>query len=104
MNNLKTTNTLLLILVVPVVFYLLNILSFIFIPLVFSMFIALLFLPLLRWLQKKGIAKAISISIVILLIIGGLKIIAELIQLSSREIIATNEAFIEKAQLKLVAI
>ncbi|MBJ2175334.1 AI-2E family transporter [Aureibaculum sp. A20] len=104
MNNLKTTNTLLLILVVPVVFYLLNILSFIFIPLVFSMFIALLFLPLLRWLQKKGIAKAISISIVILIIIGGLKIIAELIQLSSREIIATNEAFIEKAQLKLVAI
>ncbi|WP_117884006.1 AI-2E family transporter [Aureibaculum luteum] len=104
MNNLKTTNTLLLILVVPVVFYLLNILSFIFIPLVFSMFIALLFLPLLRWLQKKGIAKAISISIVILIIIGGLKIIAELIQLSSREIIATNEAFIEKAQIKLVAI
>ena len=103
MNNLKTTNTLLLILVVPVVFYLLKILSFIFIPLVFSMFIALLFLPLLRWLQKKGIAKAISIAIVILIIIGGLKVVGELIQLSSREIIATNEAFLEKAQVKLLA-
>jgi len=103
MNNLKTTNTLLLVLVIPVVFYLLKILSFIFIPLVFSMFIALLFLPLLRWLQKKGIPKAISISIVILIIIGGLKIIGELIQLSSREIISTNDAFIEKAQVKLLA-
>ncbi len=103
MNNLKTTNTLLLILVIPVVFYLLKILSFIFIPLVFSMFIALLFLPLLRWLQKKGIAKAISISLVILIIIGGLKIAGELIQLSSREIIATNEAFFDKAQIKLIA-
>lgn len=102
MNNLKTTNTLLLILVVPVVFYLLNILSFIFIPLVFSMFIALLFLPLLRWLQKKGIAKFISIAIVIIIIIGGLKLIGELIQLSSREIIATNEAFFDKAQVKLL--
>lgn len=104
MNNLKTTNTLLLILVIPVVFYLLKILSFIFIPLVFSMFIALLFLPLLRWLQKKGIPKAISIFIVILIIIGGLKIGGELIQLTSREIIATNDAFIEKAQVKLLAL
>ncbi|RPE00920.1 AI-2E family transporter [Aureibaculum marinum] len=103
MNNLKTTNTLLLILVVPVVFYLLKILSFIFIPLVFSMFIALLFLPIMRWLQRRGVPKAISISIVILLIIGGLKIGSELIHLSSREIIATNDAFLEKAQIKLLA-
>lgn len=103
MNNLKTTNALLLVLVIPIVFYLLKILSFIFIPLVFSMFIALLFLPLLRWLQKKGIPKAISISIIVLIIIIGLKIIGELIQLSSREIISTNDAFIEKAQVKLLA-
>ncbi|MDY7393744.1 AI-2E family transporter [Aureibaculum sp. 2210JD6-5] len=104
MNNLKTTNILLLVIVIPLVFYLLNILSFILIPLVFSMFIALLFLPLMRWLQKKKIPKSISIFIVILLIIAGLKIIGELIQLSSREIIATNDAFFQKAQIKLSAL
>ena len=55
MNELRTTNILLLFIVIPLVFYLLKILSFIFIPLVFAMFLALLFLPLLRGLKKKGL-------------------------------------------------
>lgn len=104
MNSLKTTNTLLLILVIPVVFYLLKLLSFILIPLVFSMFIALLFLPLMRWLKRKGVNKAISIGFVILIIIGVLKLGGELIQLTSREILATNDAFFDKAQDKIRAL
>jgi predicted PurR-regulated permease PerM len=100
LNQRRTTNILLLIIVIPVVFYLLKILSFIFIPLIFSMFIALLFLPLMRWLAKRKIPKAISILIVILLIIGGLKIGAELIQLSSKQIIA-NTSFFDKSEDKL---
>lgn len=101
LNQSRTTNILLLIIVIPLVFYLLKILSFIFIPLVFSLFIALLFLPLMRWLRKRNVPKLVSIVFVILLIIGGLKIGVEIIQLSSKQIIASETAFFDKAEVKL---
>jgi len=100
LNERRTTNILLLVIVVPLVFYLLKILSFIMIPLVFSMFIALLFLPLMRWLSKRRIPKIMSIMIVVLLIFGGLKIGAELIQLSSKEVMASDTEFYDKGQEK----
>jgi predicted PurR-regulated permease PerM len=100
LNQRRTTNILLLVIVITLVFYLLKILSFIFIPLIFSMFIALLFLPLMRWLGKRKIPKILSIIIVVLLIIGGLKVGAELIQLSSKQIIA-NTSFFDKSEVKL---
>jgi predicted PurR-regulated permease PerM len=65
------------------------------------MFIALLFLPLMRWLTKKKIPKFISIFIIILIVGGVLKIGGELIQLSSREILAADNLFFQKAQTKL---
>ena len=101
LNQTRTTNILLLIIVIPLVFYLLKILSFIFIPLVFSMFIALLFLPLMRWLTKRKVPKFISIFIVILLIFGGLIIGAELIQLSSKQIMSADTDFFVKAEDKV---
>ena len=101
MDKRRTTNLLLLVIVVPLVFYLLKILSFIFIPLAFSMFIALLFLPLMRWLGKKGVPKYISIFIVIFLILLGLGIIAELIHLSSKQIMSSDSTFFEEAEVKL---
>ncbi|MFK8037065.1 MAG: AI-2E family transporter [Crocinitomicaceae bacterium] len=101
LSKIKTTNTLLLIIVVPLVFFLLKTLSFIFIPLVMSMFISLLFLPLMRWLKKRGLNKTFSIIIVVLIIIISLQIGTQLIQLSSREILATQDAFLEKAQIRL---
>ncbi len=101
LNQTRTTNILLLIIVIPLVFYLLKILSFIFIPLVFSMFVALLFLPLMRWLTKRKVPKGISIFFVILLIIGGLIIGAELIQLSSRQIMSADTDFFVKAEEKI---
>ncbi|MEZ4969743.1 MAG: AI-2E family transporter [Flavobacteriaceae bacterium] len=101
MNELRTTNKLLLIIVIPLVFYLLKLLSFIFIPLIFSMFIALLFLPIMRWLDKKKVSKPISIFIVILIFIGALKIGGELIQLTSKEILSSDNAFFQKAETKL---
>lgn len=103
LDQRRTTNILLLVIVVPLVFYLLKILSFIFIPLVFSMFIALLFLPLMRWLGKYKVPKFVSIIIIILLISGGLKIGIELIQLSSKQIMASDSDFFTKAEVKLSA-
>ncbi|NQU53411.1 MAG: AI-2E family transporter [Bacteroidetes bacterium] len=102
MKDLKTTNILLLIIVISLSFYLLKILSFIFIPLVLSMFISLLFLPLMRWLKKKHVPKPLSILIVILIVAGVLKLGGELIQISSNEIIAAEGVFFEKAEYKIV--
>jgi len=104
MKDTKTTNILLLIIVIPLVFYLLKILSFIFIPLIFSMFISLLFLPLMRWLNKRKVPRPISILIVVLIIAGIFKIGGELVQLSSNEILSADNSFLEKAETKLVSI
>lgn len=104
LDQRRTTNILLLIIVIPLLFYLLKVLSFIFIPLIFSMFIALLFLPLMRILGRRKIPKFLSIIIVLLIVVGGLKIGFELVQLSSKEILASNASFLEKAQPKIEAL
>jgi AI-2 transport protein TqsA len=102
MEKLKTTNTLLLIIVMPLIFYVLKILSFIFIPLVLSMFIALLFLPLMRWLTKMKIPKLVSILLIISIIAIVLKIGGVLVHYSSKEILAVDNTFVEKAKTKIV--
>ncbi len=102
MENRKTTNILLLIIVIPFIFYLLKILSFIFIPLVASMFIALLFLPLMRWFNRRKVPKFISIFVIILIFAALFKIGGELVKLSSREILATDRIFLEKAETKVL--
>jgi AI-2 transport protein TqsA len=100
----RTTNILLLIIVIPLVFYILKILSFIFIPLIFSMFIALLFLPLMRFLGRRKVPRLVSIVIVLLLVVGGLKIGIELIQLSSKQILASDTEFFNKAEVKMAGL
>lgn len=102
MDKIRSTNILLLIIVVPIIFYVLKELSFIFIPLILSMFIALMFLPLMRWLQRKNVPKPLSILIVILIFGGILKLGGELIQLSSREIVSADQNLVENMELKLI--
>lgn len=104
MNQLRTTNILLLILIIPLVFYILQILSFIFIPLVLSMFIALFFLPLMRWFQSKKVPKPISILSVIIIIGIVLRIGAWVIKLSSREILSVDESFYVHMEEKLLSL
>lgn len=101
MESRKTTNILLLIIAVPFILYLLKILSFIFVPLVASMFIALLFLPLMRWFNRRKVPKFIGIFVVILIFAAIFKIGGELVKLSSREILATDALFLEKAETKV---
>ncbi|WP_222844171.1 AI-2E family transporter [Saccharicrinis aurantiacus] len=102
MKDLKTTNILLLIIAVPIIFYLLKTLSFIFVPLVFAMFIALLFLPLMRWLHRKKVPHPISILLVIAIMIGFIKLGSVFIHLTSKELISTGASFVAKAEIKLV--
>ncbi|MBL86772.1 MAG: AI-2E family transporter [Winogradskyella sp.] len=101
LNQRRTTNILLLIIVIPLVFYLLKVLSFIFIPLIFSMFIALLFLPLMRQLGRRKVPKFLSIIVVLLLVSACVYLGVELIQLSSKEILATKSDFFPKAEEKI---
>lgn len=101
LGETRTTNLLLLVIVIPVVFYLLKTLSFIFIPLVSAMFISLLFLPLMRWLTKKKVSKTLSIFIVVLIILGFFTIGFQLIKLSSNEFISMGEGFVAKAEVKI---
>ncbi len=101
MDKIRTTNYLLLVIVIPIIFYLLKVLSFIFVPLVFSMFIALLFLPLMRFLRKKGLPKIVSIIVVLLIIALGIKLGSELVKLTSKEILASDNQFFHKAEGKI---
>ena len=104
MSERRTTNILLLLIALPVIFYVLELLSFIFIPLVLSMFIALLFLPLMRWLNKKKIPKVFSLVIVIFIIGLFLKMTGELVRLSSIEIFSSEKEIFIKAESKLEAL
>ncbi|WP_228852033.1 AI-2E family transporter [Aegicerativicinus sediminis] len=104
MKKRKTTNMLLLIIVVFLVFYILKLLKFIFIPLVFSMFIALLFLPIMRFLMKRGVPRIIGIISVIIIIVGVLSGTYELIKISSKELLNPNNEIIPKVadQIKIL--
>ncbi len=101
LDQRRTTNILLLFIVIPFVFYLLNILSFIFIPLISSMFIALLFLPIMRWLGKRKVPRFLSIVIVLAIIVLAILIGVELVNLSSKQIMASDSEFFAKAEVKI---
>jgi len=101
MNNIKTTNLLLLIIVIPLVFYILKILSFIFIPLVLSMFIAIMFLPFMRWMKKYHIPKFLRILIVIFIIVGIIVFGGEVVELMSKQILSADSGLLKNAQEKL---
>jgi AI-2 transport protein TqsA len=102
MRELRTTNILLLIIVIPLVVYLLQILSFIFVPLVFAMFITLLFLPVMRWLHKYKVPKFLSVLFIVLMFVGILKAGGELIQLTISEIGSSGGEIFSKAEDKLM--
>jgi len=104
MKDPKTTNILLLIIVIPIVFYVLKLLSFIFIPLIASMFIALLFLPLMRWFNRRKVPKYLSIFVVLLIFTALFKIGGGLIKLSSREILAADSQFLANVELKIAGL
>lgn len=101
MNSTLTTNRLLIILVVPLIFYVLHILSFIFIPLISSMFIALLFVPLMRRLTKKGSPKVVNVGIsILLMVLFGIAAFI-MLRLSSQEILSTQDEFLQNAETKI---
>jgi AI-2 transport protein TqsA len=89
-SDLKSIKILLLIIALPISFYVLNLLSFIFIPLLFSMIVALMFSPLMRKLNKKKIPKTINLFIVILIIVVFIFLINQVIQFSGQELMSSD--------------
>lgn len=104
MNNLRVTNTLLLLLVVPAMFYLLKILGFILIPLVAAMFISLLFLPLMRKMARAGIPKILSLVSVLLIILVLSILGIQVLQIAAHEISQTDDQFLALLTEKLNAL
>jgi predicted PurR-regulated permease PerM len=86
-NQIRTTNKILFILLVVVALYVLKVLTFIFAPLMFAVFIALVFTPLMRWFYKRNWPRVLPIIIVIFIIGAGLFGSIKIIQLSGREVI-----------------
>jgi predicted PurR-regulated permease PerM len=64
------------------------------------MFIALMFLPIKRWLNRKGVPHLLSVAIVVLMIVAILKAGGELIQLSTKQILADKTLF-KEIELKI---
>lgn len=101
LQETRTTNKLLLMLVIPLIFYILVVLKFIFIPLMFAVFIVLLFTPLMRWLRKRNIPQILSFAFVLLLIIGSFFVAFKLIQLSGYEIAQGQKELLIKLDSKV---
>jgi AI-2 transport protein TqsA len=101
MENLKSVKGLLTVIVVFFVFFVLKLLSFIFVPIVLALFISVLFLPLMRWLQRRNVPKIVGLLLVTFIIVGILVVIVKLIQLTSREILTANTGLFESIQEKL---
>lgn len=100
-NDQSTTNKLLLVLAIPLVFYILKELHFIFAPLMFAFFISLLFIPMLRKLYKKGSPRILALILVILIIAGTFYGAVKLVSLTGKEILDGKEALYYKLDNKI---
>lgn len=95
-----TTNKLLLILTLPVVFYVLHLLSFILVPLFFAIFLSLLFMPTMRWLQHKKVPKWISVLIVLIILSGTVFGVVQVVALSGQELNADKDELFAQLNAK----
>ncbi|MCC5930210.1 MAG: AI-2E family transporter [Cyclobacteriaceae bacterium] len=104
MNEITTTNKLLMIIVIPILFYILDVLSFIFIPFMFAIFIGMLYSPLMRWLKKKNFPKLMAVAIVIATTTVAILIIYKLVVLSGHEINMGKRELYDKLDIKIATI
>ncbi len=88
--SLDTTNKLLMLLVLPVLVFILKELSNIFVPLVIACFFALLFMPLLRWFDRKNLPRWMAIIVVFLIFFVVVRGCLWILQLASHEFRSTD--------------
>src|SRR5690554_5093084 len=95
-SELLSIKKLLLIIVVPLVMYLLSVLSIIFIPLTFGLFAALVFSPMMRWFSRKGVPNIIGVIVALLIVSIGIKGAYEMVQITGKELSNADDDFTEK--------
>ncbi|MBL4705237.1 MAG: AI-2E family transporter [Flavobacteriales bacterium] len=104
-NSIKVIKNILIIMVIPVIFFVLKLLPFIFVPLVSAVFLAILFTPLMRWFKKKRVPKIAALAGVVIIIMGFFVVGSELVKLSSSEIMSSDtDLLIAKMESKLADI
>lgn len=101
LNTHAITNKLLLLIAVPLIFYIFKILNFIFVPLFGALLVALLFLPVMRWFSKKNVNPIVSISLIISFISLLVLSIFLLMRLSAQEILSVDAAFWDSIMVNL---
>jgi AI-2 transport protein TqsA len=100
-NEVSTTNKLLLAITIPLSFYILRVLGFIFAPLMFAFILTLLFMPTMRWLLKRKIHRIAAIVLVMIVISLGVFLSVILVQQVSKEIIDGKEVLYQKLDAKV---
>lgn len=100
-NDTATTNKLLLVIVLPLIFYILRLLSFIFAPLMVAFFITLLFMPFMRWMLKRHVPRFLAIGLMILIVSSAIFLGIFLIKQSGKEFIENKEELYQKLDIKV---
>ncbi|MBR4350233.1 MAG: AI-2E family transporter [Bacteroidales bacterium] len=88
--SLDTTNKLLMLLVLPMMFIILKELSNIFVPLIVACFFALLFMPFLRWSARMNIPRFVAIIVIFVTFVVVARCCVWILQLASQEIRGTD--------------
>jgi AI-2 transport protein TqsA len=100
-NEISTTNKLLLAITIPLSFYILKVLGFIFAPLMFAFFLTLIFMPSMRWLLKKKVHRITAIALVMVVMSLGVFLAILLVQQTGKEIIDGKEELYQKLDDKV---
>lgn len=98
---MSSIQNLLLIIVISLVLYLFNILSFIFIPLAFGLFGALLFSPLMRWFTSKRLPRLFGLIFIVLVISVIARGAYEVVYLATEELESVDAGFIDNATYRM---
>ncbi|MDO8896569.1 MAG: AI-2E family transporter [Bacteroidales bacterium] len=100
-NEISTTNKLLLAITIPLSFYILKVLGFIFAPLMFAFILTLVFMPSLRWLLKRKIHRIVAIVLVMIVMSLGVFLSVVLVRQIGKEIIDGKEELYQKLDAKV---
>ncbi|MCB9196720.1 MAG: AI-2E family transporter [Flavobacteriales bacterium] len=97
-RQLRQIKRLLIMLSIPLAFFVLSLLKFIFIPLFAAIFVSVLFMPLIRKMKEKKIPDWLSISTCVIIIVGLMFLGVQVIKISSTEIVHADPEFIATAE------
>lgn len=99
--SLDTTNKLLMLLVLPVLVMILKELSNIFVPFIIAAFLALLFMPFLRWTNRNNIPRWVAIIVVFVIFFLIVRSCVLILQLASKELVSADPQTWQSIFLKL---